>query len=71
MNSSGKHTSLLPYGSNYCRKKFYSAGPSGLVTIKVLTDVIICSCNKLECFATASLIWYDLVLHILDWTRVK
>ncbi len=26
---SGKHSSLLRYGNNYCRKKFYSTGPSG------------------------------------------
>ncbi len=26
MNGSGKHFSLLRYGNNYCRKKFYSAG---------------------------------------------
>ncbi len=25
---SGKHSSLLWYGNNYCRKKFYSTGPS-------------------------------------------
>jgi hypothetical protein len=24
---SGKHFSLLQYGNNYCRKKFYSTGP--------------------------------------------
>jgi hypothetical protein len=24
---SGKHSSLLQYGNNYCRKKFYSTGP--------------------------------------------
>jgi hypothetical protein len=24
---SGKHSSLLRYGNNYCRKKFYSTGP--------------------------------------------
>jgi hypothetical protein len=23
---SGKHSSLLQYGNNYCRKKFYSTG---------------------------------------------
>ncbi len=27
VNASGKHTSLLRYGNNYCRKKFYSTGP--------------------------------------------
>jgi hypothetical protein len=26
---SGKHSSLLPYGNNYCRKKFYSTGTWG------------------------------------------
>ncbi len=25
----GKHSSLLQYGNNYCRKKFYSTGPRG------------------------------------------
>ncbi len=25
-----EHSSLLQYGNNYVRKKFYSAGPSGL-----------------------------------------
>jgi hypothetical protein len=25
---SGKHSSLLRYGNNYCRKMFYSTGPS-------------------------------------------
>jgi hypothetical protein len=30
MNGSGKHSSLLRYGNNYCRKKFYSTGPWGL-----------------------------------------
>jgi hypothetical protein len=25
---SRKHSSLLRYGNNYCRKKFYSTGPS-------------------------------------------
>jgi hypothetical protein len=24
---SGKHSSLLRYGNNYCRKKFYSTSP--------------------------------------------
>jgi hypothetical protein len=24
---SGKHSSLLQYGNNYCHKKFYSTGP--------------------------------------------
>ena len=27
MIGSGKHSSLLQYGNNYCRKKFYSTGP--------------------------------------------
>ncbi len=27
MIGSGKHSSLLRYGNNYCRKKFYSTGP--------------------------------------------
>ncbi len=27
MNGSGKHSSLLRYGNNYCRKKFFSLGP--------------------------------------------
>ncbi len=27
MIGSGKHSSLLRYGSNYCRKKFCSTGP--------------------------------------------
>ncbi len=27
VNASGKHTSLLRYGNNYCRKKLYSTGP--------------------------------------------
>ncbi len=26
---SGKHSSLLLYGNNYCCKKFYSTGPAG------------------------------------------
>jgi hypothetical protein len=26
INASGKHTSLLQYGNNYCRKKFYGTG---------------------------------------------
>ncbi len=28
MNGTGKHSSLLRYGNKYCRKKFYSTGPS-------------------------------------------
>ncbi len=27
MIGSGKHSSLLQYGNNYCHKKFYSTGP--------------------------------------------
>ncbi len=27
MNDSGKHSSLLQYGNNYSRKKFYNTGP--------------------------------------------
>ncbi len=31
---SGKHSSLLQYGNNYCRKKFYSTGPRGQFKLK-------------------------------------
>jgi hypothetical protein len=27
LNGSGKHSSLLRYGNNYCCKMFYSTGP--------------------------------------------
>ncbi len=27
---SGKHSSLIQYGNNYCRKKSYSTGSTGL-----------------------------------------
>jgi hypothetical protein len=35
---SAKHSSLLRYGNNYCRKKFYSSGPRPqVITIVVRT----------------------------------
>jgi hypothetical protein len=36
----GEHSSLLRYGKNYCRKKFYSTGPTQ------------CFKNKLDFFKT-------------------
>jgi hypothetical protein len=27
VTDNSKHSSLLQYGNNYCRKKFYSTGP--------------------------------------------
>jgi len=32
VSGSCKHSSLLQYGYNYCRKKFYSAGPWTIFT---------------------------------------
>ena len=33
VSASGKHTSLLRYGNNNCRKKFYGEGPGDVAAI--------------------------------------
>ncbi len=49
VNGSGKHFSLLRYGINYCRKKFYSRGPRSLHFKTFFHPNIISFCGKLEC----------------------
>jgi hypothetical protein len=38
---SGKHSSLLRYGNDYCRKKFYITGPKGSPWINTLSRIFV------------------------------
>jgi hypothetical protein len=39
VNGSGKHSSLLQYGNNYCHKKFFSTDPRKETQQEALTPV--------------------------------
>ncbi len=57
MIESDKHSRLLQYGNNYCRKKFYSTGTRCLkVRVNVGIQTILKACCSIEASSSYSLI---------------